>query len=53
VRYERADGTVVWATADEATEQWWDNGEGPQPLTSSPATVDDLIALVLDGDVHL
>jgi hypothetical protein len=53
VRYERADGTLVWATADEATEQWWTDQTGAAPLTSAPVTVDQLIDLVRDPDVRL
>lgn len=53
VQYVRPDGSFVWATADEATEQWWDDGSGAAPLTSSPATIDQLIELARDVDVHL
>lgn len=53
VQYTKPDGTLVWATADAATEQWWEDGSGAEPLPAAPATVDQLIDLVLDDDVHL
>lgn len=53
VRYVRPDGTLVWATADEATEQWWADQSGTAPLTSPPVTVDQLIDLARDPDVRL
>ncbi len=53
VQYVRPDGTVIWATADEASEQWWEDQRGAAPLTLPPATVDQLIDLVRDSDVHL
>lgn len=53
VRYERPDGSVVWATADQAGEQYWTDGTGAAPLAQLPATVDQLIALAQDADVHL
>lgn len=53
VRYDRPDGTVVWATSDEATDQWWTDQTGAAPLASPPATVDQLIELVQDPEVRL
>jgi hypothetical protein len=54
VRYDRPDGSVVWATADEATFAWWsgDALPGHDPLTSSPMTVDALIAMALDERIN-
>ena len=52
VQYQRPDGVIVWATADAATEAWWEDGSGPGPLASPPATVDQLITLVLDDSLH-
>ncbi len=53
VRYDRPDGTAVIVTADEATDQWWVDRSGAAPLTSQPATVDQLIALVRNDRNHL
>lgn len=53
VRYERPDGTVVVATADQATQQWWNDGSGAAPLAAPPATVDQLVELVRDPRAHL
>jgi hypothetical protein len=51
VRYDRPDGSAVWATADEATDAWWDEGRGADALTAPPMTVDDLIAMALDDAI--
>jgi hypothetical protein len=48
VEYGRPDGSVVWATADEATDAWWTGDNSTDPLTAPPMTVDDLIAMALD-----
>lgn len=53
VRYVREDSTIVWATADAASEQWWRNGTGDAPLTAPPASVGQLIALVRDPAMRL
>jgi hypothetical protein len=53
VQYVRPDGTIVWATADAATEQWWTDHSATAPLSSPPATVDELISLAQDSQVRL
>ena len=53
VTLQRPDGTVVTATADQATQQWWDDGSGAAPLAAPPATVDQLIEMVRDPGAHL
>lgn len=53
VRYDEPDGTIVWATADAATEQWWTDQSGAAPLDAPPVGVDALISLVQDPAVHL
>jgi hypothetical protein len=42
---------VVWATADEATDAWWNGDHSTDPLTTLPMTVDDLIAMALDNAI--
>jgi hypothetical protein len=51
VEYLRPDGSVVWATADEATDGWWNGNHGADPLTSPPMSVDDLIDMASDPAV--
>ncbi len=53
VRYDRPDGTVVIATSDAASDQWWTDGSGAAPLAAPPLTVDQLVDLVLDPGNHL
>ncbi len=53
VRFARPDGSVVWATADQAGEQFWTDGTGAAPLTQLPVTLDQLITFAQDSDVHL
>lgn len=53
VQYVRPDGTIVWATADAATEAWWNDHSAATPLSSPPASVDELISLVQDSDARL
>lgn len=53
VRFDRPDGQVVWATADEASTQWWDDGSGADPLDAPPATTNQLIQLAQDDRSHL
>jgi hypothetical protein len=48
VEYERPDGSVVWATADEATDAWWRGDHARDPLTAPPMTFDDLVAMARD-----
>jgi hypothetical protein len=51
VRYDRPDGSVVWATADEATNAWWQGDRGVDALTAPPMNVDDLVAMALDDAI--
>jgi hypothetical protein len=53
VRVDRPNGSIVWATVDQATDQWWQDRSGAAPLTSLPVGVDELVALARDDDVHL
>ena len=53
VRFTREDGQIVWATADEGSSIWREDGSGPEPLDALPVTVDQLIELVQDPRVHL
>ena len=53
VRFTREDGEVVWATSDQASERWWVDGSGADPLEAPPATLEQLIDLVQDPRVHL
>lgn len=53
VRYEQDTGELVWATADEASDTWWEDGSGAQPLDHLPATVDQLVEVVRDPRTHL
>lgn len=52
VAYERPDGTVVIATADEATSERWEEGTGSDPLTDLPVTVDQLAELATAPGAH-
>lgn len=52
VRHERDNGDVVMVTADEASDRWWENGSGPEPLEHAPVTVDQLIALATHEGAH-
>lgn len=53
VSYQRPDGSIVRATADQASEFWWDDKSGPVPLDVPPASEGQLIDMVLDHDAHL
>ena len=53
VRFERADGQIVWATADQASDGWWRDRSGADPLDAPPASTEQLIELVQDPRVHL
>jgi hypothetical protein len=53
VAYERADGQVVIATADQASTSWWDSADGAAPLDTLPATIEQLTALVTAPGAHL
>lgn len=53
VRFERPDGQVVWATADEASSIWREDDSGPAPLLELPVTTQQLIELAQDPRVHL
>ena len=53
VAYERPDGTLVIATADEASGDWWEGGAGPDPLTDAPVTADQLAELATAQGAHL
>lgn len=53
VRFDRADGQVVWATADQGSSMWTDDGRTAEPLDAPPATAQQLIELVQDARVHL
>lgn len=53
VSYQRDDGRVVIATADQATSEWWQNGQGAAPLDHLPASVEQLTDLVTAPGAHL
>lgn len=53
VRYQRPDGQVVSATADQASEDWWADGSGTGPLEQPPLTVEQLAEIVRDPLMHL
>ena len=53
VAYERADGQVVIATADQASTPWWDSADGAAPLDTLPVTIEQLAALVTAPGAHL
>jgi hypothetical protein len=51
VSYDRPDGVTVWATADEATDEWWHGNRQTDALTAPPMTVDDLISMAMDKEL--
>jgi len=53
VRFERDDGEIVWATADQTVTSVWTDGSGTDPLDAPPATAEQLIDLVQDPRAHL
>ncbi len=53
VRFDRPDGQLVWATADQASHAWWGFGNGAKPLAAPPASVAGLVALATDARAYL